>query len=502
MLIPPINLVPFTTMHELNADWLLTELVRRFNYVVEEFNKLVTAVNELGARMDDLEEDYADFKEQVQQTLDEIQAILDKFPEDKLDELLALADNLRKEISDREAADQQLQANIDTEKQERIAADDTLQNNITAEAEARQNADTNLQNNIDAAEQKITSEISNRQLENQKLQAQIDQLEAGGGDAGAAITQLRADLAAETSAREEADDNLQTDINNVRNTTSANAAELIVVKNNIQVIDNREAQHYIELAGRDEAIDRSVSANTNDIRVLQDTQSTQGQNMTTLLQRQERIETAEAAQDTNIESLQTLTESHTNQINTNNNKINILADRYHFKYSAIYDIENPTFVQFLHWRDGSYKTFTNPFFIAGTTKYRRFVITDLFLAKEKYGVMISDFNPAFIEECKSDTRIRATFTALDRSTIIPFAYVSIGTGNFESLWISEFHITQINSVSVDVSTLTPAARVNLKWSINICPGPVVNIPEPRTRLQYFNTLEEAQEYDRENGMLE
>lgn len=502
MLIPPINLVPFTTMHELNADWLLTELVRRFNYVVEEFNKLVTAVNELGARMDDLEEDYADFKEQVQQTLDEIQAILDKFPEDKLDKLLALADNLRKEISDREAADQQLQANIDTEKQERIAADDTLQNNITAEAEARQNADTNLQNNIDAAEQKITSEISNRQLENQKLQAQIDQLEAGGGDAGAAITQLRADLAAETSAREEADDNLQTDINNVRNTTSANAAELIVVKNNIQVIDNREAQHYIELAGRDEAIDRSVSANTNDIRVLQDTQSTQGQNMTTLLQRQERIETAEAAQDTNIESLQTLTESHTNQINTNNNKINILADRYRFKYSAIYDLENPTFVQFLHWRGGSFKTFTNPFFIAGTTKYRRFVVTDLFLAKEKYGVVISDFNPAFIEECKSDTRIRATFTALDRSNIIPFAFVSVGTGCFEASWVSEFHITQINSVNVDVSTLAPAARVNLKWSINICPGPVVNIPEPRTRLQYFNTLEEAQEYDRENGMLE
>lgn len=502
MLIPPINLVPFTTMHELNADWLLTELVRRFNYVVEEFNKMVTAVNELCARMDDLEEDYADFKEQVQQTLDEIQAILDKFPEDKLDKLLALADNLRKEISDREAADQQLQANIDTEKQERIAADDTLRNNITAEAEARQNADTNLQNNIDAAEQKITSEISNRQLENQKLQAQIDQLEAGGEDAGAAITQLRADLAAETSAREEADDNLQTDINNVRNTTSANAAELIVVKNNIQVIDNREAQHYIELAGRDEAIDRSVSANTNDIRVLQDTQSTQGQNMTTLLQRQERIETAEAAQDTNIESLQTLTESHTNQINTNNNKINILADRYRFKYSAIYDLENPTFVQFLHWRGGSFKTFTNPFFIAGTTKYRRFVVTDLFLAKEKYGVVICDFNPAFIEECKSDTRIRATFTALDRSNIIPFAFVSVGTGCFEASWVSEFHITQINSVNVDVSTLAPAARVNLKWSINICPGPVVNIPEPRTRLQYFNTLEEAQEYDRENGMLE
>lgn len=92
--------------------------------------------------------------------LDENHKIMWKFiPEipiekvDGLNEVLTeLSGAITTETSERKAADDTLQSNIDSEESARITGDNTLQTNINNEASARASADSTLQSNIDAEE--------------------------------------------------------------------------------------------------------------------------------------------------------------------------------------------------------------------------------------------------------------------------------------------------------------------------------------------------------------
>ena len=78
-----------------------------------------------------------------------------------------VSDGLTKEISDREAADTDIQTNLNTEIAERKKA-------VQDEATARANADTQLQNNIDAVSAGLNEEKTERKAADTTLQANID----------------------------------------------------------------------------------------------------------------------------------------------------------------------------------------------------------------------------------------------------------------------------------------------------------------------------------------
>lgn len=101
-------------------------------------------------------------------TVQEVEAMLDEVivPEASIDAKVAA------EATEREAADQLLQGNIDNEKAERETADETLQNNITAEANARQTADNTL-NTL------VSQEVQNRESADTALSGRITAVETG-----------------------------------------------------------------------------------------------------------------------------------------------------------------------------------------------------------------------------------------------------------------------------------------------------------------------------------
>ena len=104
-------------------------------------------------------------------TVQEVEAMLDEVvvPESSIDAKVAA------EATEREAADQLLQGNIDNEKAERETADETLQNNITAEANARQTADNTL-NTL------VSQEVQNREAADTALSGRITAVETGLAD--------------------------------------------------------------------------------------------------------------------------------------------------------------------------------------------------------------------------------------------------------------------------------------------------------------------------------
>lgn len=104
-------------------------------------------------------------------TVQEVEAMLDEVvvPEASIDAKVAA------EATEREAADQLLQGNIDNEKAERETADETLQNNITAEANARQTADNTL-NTL------VSQEVQNRESADTALSGRITTVETGLAD--------------------------------------------------------------------------------------------------------------------------------------------------------------------------------------------------------------------------------------------------------------------------------------------------------------------------------
>lgn len=79
----------------------------------------------------------------------------------------AVSDGLTKEISNREAADTQLQTNLNTEIADRKRA-------VQDEATARSNADTQLQNNLDTLSANLAEETTQRKTADTTLQANID----------------------------------------------------------------------------------------------------------------------------------------------------------------------------------------------------------------------------------------------------------------------------------------------------------------------------------------
>src|SRR5436190_13690665 len=105
------------------------------------------------------------------------------------------AGGLPAETSAREAADTQLQNNINGEAATRSAADTGLRNSINDETAARALGEARLQGNIDAEASarsatdaalrgSVESEAGARAAADGQLQTQIDQLRNGGGGSG------------------------------------------------------------------------------------------------------------------------------------------------------------------------------------------------------------------------------------------------------------------------------------------------------------------------------
>ena len=101
-------------------------------------------------------------------TVQEVEAMLDEVivPEASIDAKVAA------EATEREAADQLLQGNIDNEKAERETADTALQDNITSEANSRQTADDTL-NTL------VSQEVQNRESADTALSGRITAVETG-----------------------------------------------------------------------------------------------------------------------------------------------------------------------------------------------------------------------------------------------------------------------------------------------------------------------------------
>ena len=183
-------------------DWLLNELVTRFNAVVQQFNEIVDQFNKLSEKVDNLEADYTQFKQETEELLKQIELIADKLNPETIDELLSLVDDFDK-VQD---ALDKLQTDLAAEETARTEADNTLQAAIDKEVTDRTAADTTLQAAID-------KEVTDRTAADKTLQDQIDSLTEGSGENAGAIGNLRDELAAEKSAREAGDSALQTAIN-------------------------------------------------------------------------------------------------------------------------------------------------------------------------------------------------------------------------------------------------------------------------------------------------
>lgn len=140
-----------------------------------------------------------------------------------------IENNLNNEEAARIAEDDNLQANIDAEESSRTASDLTLQSNIDAEETARINADANLQSQIDAiSEEDTLNTVTTRGNTTTNSISVGDTTATSFTKVGGAANEfLKADgtidstdyatsseLSSETTARQDADTTLQTNIDN------------------------------------------------------------------------------------------------------------------------------------------------------------------------------------------------------------------------------------------------------------------------------------------------
>lgn len=299
-MIPPVNKIPFTTMHELNLDWVLNELVSRFNAVVQSFNELVEGFNKLQTRQDELEDGWNEVKEQLEELENKLNDLFDKLPEEKIDELLTLADQVNtiksevaqesaritQEISNREQADQNLQTqitsgneNLQKEIQDRTAADGNLKNDIEQEATAREQADQNLQTQITSGNEALQKEIQDRTVADGDLKNDIEQ---------------------EAAAREQADQDLQTQIDALQSGAGGTTGDISKLRQDLTVLQNSEQQHYLEITGSQATQDAKITANENAISQVQNTQADQAARMSNIEQRQNQQQTTIQTNTTNI----------------------------------------------------------------------------------------------------------------------------------------------------------------------------------------------------------
>lgn len=186
---------------------------------------------------------------------------------------------LAQEVSDREAGDSTLQSNLDAEESAREAADSTLQSNIDAEAATRLAADNDLQAAIDQEvsdrEAAVSAEQSARESADSALDARLDILEADpttktyvDGEVFDLQSQIDAlgsssagDLAAETAARESADNALDARLDTLE---GADTVEGSVAKAEKDAKDHADSIVATEQAAR-EAADTSLQNQINDI---------------------------------------------------------------------------------------------------------------------------------------------------------------------------------------------------------------------------------------------
>lgn len=168
-------------------------------------------------------------------------------------EIAEVNEALAAETAARQAADTQLQNNIDAETTARKQADTQLQNNIDAESTARQQADTTLQNNIDA-------ESTARQQADTNLQSQIT---ANDNDIGALTTRVTT-AESDITALEGQMGTAETNITGLQ--TRMGAAETKIA-NNASAISNESATRQSE----DEALATQISTETQQ-RKQQDSQ--------------------------------------------------------------------------------------------------------------------------------------------------------------------------------------------------------------------------------------
>ena len=186
-------------------------------------------------------------------------------------EIAEVNEALAAETAARQAADTQLQNNIDAETTARKQADTQLQNNIDAEATAREQADTNLQGQITSNDNDISA-LTTR------------------------VTTAESDI----TALEDRMDTAETNITNLQ--TRMGAAETKIA-NNASAISNEAATRQSE----DEALATQISTETQQ-RKQQDSQ---------LQKNIDAESTARQQADTNLQS----------QITANDNDIGALTTR-------------------------------------------------------------------------------------------------------------------------------------------------------------------------------
>ena len=223
---------------------------------------------------------------------------------------------LAAETAARQAADTQLQNNIDAEATAREQADTQLQNNIDAEETAREQADTNLQgqitsndndisaltNRVSTAESDITAlegRMGTAETNITGLQTRMSTAETNIGDNATAISNeaatrqsedeaLATQISTETQQRQQQDTQLQ---NNIDAEATAREQADTQLQNNIDAEETAREQADTNLQGQ-------ITSNDNDISALTNRVSTAESDITAL---EGRMGTAE----TNITGLQT-----------------------------------------------------------------------------------------------------------------------------------------------------------------------------------------------------
>ena len=226
----------------------LVQMYGQNNNEIGALRDRIEAIKDIADNAEDLAEKNADDIAEINTEIDTINGHLSQIDE----EIDSLNTALAQEVSDRKAADQTLQSNIDAEKTAREQADTTLQSNIDTEASNRQAADQQLreainteaearENSDNSLQTAIDTETSNRQKADQQLGTRIDTEVASRTSADAtlqqninqeAIDRANADLQitnnlkAEIAARETADASLEQEINNIKDGTTPVPAEV------------------------------------------------------------------------------------------------------------------------------------------------------------------------------------------------------------------------------------------------------------------------------------
>lgn len=138
MAIPPIYETPGTNFHDLNLDWLISQM------------------QDMSAGWAEMREDW----QEEQATIDLIpEQINQYFQQEGIPTIFtnAIAAAVAVETGNREAADATLQGNISNEATARASADSDLGQRITNETTARESADNTLQGNIDTLAGRVTT---------------------------------------------------------------------------------------------------------------------------------------------------------------------------------------------------------------------------------------------------------------------------------------------------------------------------------------------------------